>query len=306
MLIHPGPADRQRIQVVRCHAHPVRLRLRAGLPLDRAIAAAVRDAGIAAAWLTLDDLRCDRLSFVIPAPPPGDGRVAFYSNTRTLGPSARIVSAGLHLGQGGDIHAHGLWTDAAEVLHMGHLRPEATHLSRDAWITGWQLDGAIFRRLPDAETGFSLFRPIPTRRRLPGGLPARLVRLRPNLDLVPMIAALMQAGKRVQGLGSLVGTQFATGAPLPGPATEILILDQDRTSLHVASVGRSGTVRQGVLSRQNMICITAELLLIDAHPSLNHHTLWIRKREARFTQGGTAMSVGNGMSSLRILPPEFC
>lgn len=86
---------------------------------------------------------------------------------------------------------------------MGHLRPEATHLSRDAWITGWQLDGAIFRRLPDAETGFALFCPVPTRRRLPGGLLARLVRLRPNLDLVPMIAALMQTGTRVQGLGAL-------------------------------------------------------------------------------------------------------
>lgn len=54
---------------------------------------------------------------------PTDGRVAFYSDTRTLGPGARIISAGLHLGQGGDIHAHGLWTDAASVLHMGHLRP---------------------------------------------------------------------------------------------------------------------------------------------------------------------------------------
>ena len=41
---------------------------------------------------------------------------------------------------------------------MGHLCPEVTHLSRDAWITGWQLDGAIFRRLPDAETGFAPFR----------------------------------------------------------------------------------------------------------------------------------------------------
>lgn len=168
------------------------------------------------------------------------------------------------------------------------------------------MDGAIFRRLPDAETGFALFSPIPTRRRLPGGLPARLVRLRPNLDLVPMIAAMMQTRTPVQNLGSLVGTQFATGAPLPGPATEILILGQDRTSLHVASVGRSGTVRQGVLSRQNMICITAELLLIDAHQFLNHPTLCMRTREARATQGGTAMSVGNGMSSLRIHPPEFC
>ncbi len=264
MLIHPGPADRQRVQVVPCRAHPVRLRLRAGLPLDRAIAVAARHAGITAAWLMLDDLPCDRLSFVIPAPPPGDGRVAFYSNTRRLGSGARIITAGLHLGQGGAIHAHGLWTDARGVLQMGHLRPEATQLSRNVQISGWHLDGAMFRRGPDAETGFPLFSPSPRPRRLSGGLPARLVRLRPHMDLVPTINALTRGRMRVLGLGSLIGTRFSTCASLPGPATEILILGQDFARLRIASVGQEGTVRQGVLSGSNMVCITAELLLIDA------------------------------------------
>ncbi len=264
MLIHPGPADRQRIQVVPCRAHPVRLRLRAGLPLDRAIAVAARNAGITAAWLMLEDLPCDRLSFVIPAPPPGDGRVAFYSDTRSLGTGARIVTAGLHLGQGGAIHAHGLWTDATGILQMGHLRPEATRLSRDAQVSGWQLDGAIFRRRPDAETGFPLFSPSPKPRRLPGGLPARLVRLRPHMELMPTINALTRARTRILGLGSLIGTRLSSGDRLPGPAAEILILGQDGARLRIASVGQESTVRQGVLSGSNMVCITAELLLIDA------------------------------------------
>lgn len=264
MLNHPGPADRQRIRVVPCRAHPVRLRLRAGLPLDRAIRGAARDAGIGAAWLMLEDLPCDRLSFVIPAPPPGDGRVAFYSKTRILGPGACILTAGLHLGQGGAIHAHGLWTDATGVLQMGHLRPEATRLARDARITGWQLDGAVFRREPDAETGFPLFSPAPKPRQLAGGLPARLVRLRPHLDLVPTITTLARARTRVLGLGSLIGTQFSDGASLPGPATEILILGQDGARLRIASVGQDGTPRQGWLSGFNPVCITAELLMIDA------------------------------------------
>lgn len=264
MLIHPGLADRQRVQVVPCRAHPVRLRLKAGLPLDRAIAVAARDAGITAAWLMLDDLPCDRLSFVIPAPPPGDGRVAFYSNTRRLGPGARIVTAGLHLGHGSAIHAHGLWTDATGVLQMGHLRPEATRLSRDAQIIGWRLDGAVFRRGPDAETGFPLFSPSPRPRRLSGGLPARLVRLRPHMNLVPTINPLKRGRTRILGLGSLIGTRLSSGDRLPGPATEILILGQDCARLRIASVGQEGTVLQGWLSGLNIVCITAELLFIDA------------------------------------------
>lgn len=69
-MSHPGPADRQRVQIAPCRAHPLRLRLKAGLPLDRAIAAAAREAGVTGAWLQLDDLLCTALSFVIPAPPP--------------------------------------------------------------------------------------------------------------------------------------------------------------------------------------------------------------------------------------------
>lgn len=262
VLSHPGPADRQRVQIAPCRAHPLRLRLKAGLPLDRAIAAAAREAGVNGAWLQLDDLLCTALSFVIPAPPPGDGRVAFYSATRVLR-GARIVTAGLHLGEAGAIHAHGIWTDAAGAAHMGHLRPEGTHLSRPAWITGWRLDGAFFRRRFDPETGFPLFTTHRKARRLSSGRPARLIRLRPHLDLAPTLAALSCAGTRFLGLGSLVGTRFATGAPLPGPATEILILGQDRSRLWVASVGEDGTAHQGWLSGTNRTCITAELLLID-------------------------------------------
>ena len=264
MLTHPGPADPQRVRTVPCRAHPLRLRLRAGLPLDRAIAAAARGAGFAAGWMLLENLPCDQLAYVIPAPPPGDGRVAFYSDTHVLGRGARIVTAGLHLGQGGAIHAHGLWTDATGVLCMGHLRPEATRLSRDAHVAAWGLDGATFRREPDTETGFALFSPRALPRRRPGGLPARLVRLRPHLDLGATIGAMAGGRSRVMGLGSLVGTALAKGPPLPGPATEILVLGQDRARLRIASVGQAGTVRQGWLSGPNPVCITAELLLIDA------------------------------------------
>ncbi|QDA36393.1 DUF296 domain-containing protein (plasmid) [Paracoccus liaowanqingii] len=267
MLVHPGPADPQRVQVVPCRAHPLRLRLAPGLPLDRAVAEAIGAAGFDAAWLWLQDLRCARLSYVIPAPPPGDGRVAFYSDTHLLDDRPRIVAAGLHLGQGpagAVLHAHGLWAEAEGALRMGHLRPEATLLAGAAEVTGWGLDGAAFHRARDAETGFDLFSPCALPRSHQGGLPSRLLRLRPHQDLGDSVRHLAGPQTRhVAGLGSLIGTSFADAPDLPGPATEILILGRDGQDLRIASVGIEGRVGQGLLAPANPVCITAELLLID-------------------------------------------
>lgn len=267
MLTHPGPADPQRVQVVPCRAHPLHLRLPPGVALDRAVAQAVGAAGFDAAWLWLQDLACVRLSYVIPAPPPGDGRVAFYSNTHVLGPGARIVAAGLHLGQGPQgpmLHCHGLWTDAGGALRMGHLRPEESLLAAEGVVTGWGLDGAAFRQQPDAETGFDLFAPCAQPSRHAGGVPGRLVRLRPHQDLGDSIRHLATPQTRhVAGLGSLIGTAFVDAPDLPGPATEILITGRDAQGLCIASVGQEGVVGQGLLAPANPVCITAELLLID-------------------------------------------
>lgn len=283
MLIHPGPPDPQRLRVLSCRAHPLRLRLRGGLPLDRAIALALRGAGFRAAWLEMADLPCARLAYVIPAPPPGDGRVAFYSATHHLGAGARILRAGLHVGLGGAIHAHGLWSDGTG-LRMGHLRPEATILSRDGWIAGWGLDGAAFRRMPDPETGFTLFAPQPLRRTRPGGRPARLVRLRPNLDLHGTLAATIRPDEAVHGLGSLVGADLRGDPAVPGPAAEILIMDRAERrggrALCLAAVGAEGVVARGRLEGANPVCITAELLLVAGagHPGRTPLAPGIRSR----------------------------
>ncbi|MDN5567163.1 MAG: hypothetical protein L0G27_00165 [Paracoccus sp. (in: a-proteobacteria)] len=270
MLIHPGPADPIRIQISPCRAHKISLILRAGMPLDIAIIEAAQSAGFRAAWLWVTDAPCDLLSYVIPGPPPGDGRVAFYSDTRVLSAQGnafpRITAMGMHLGQGADgpaIHAHGLWNDAEGHVLMGHLLPAETRLSRDVQVTVWGIDGAIFRRMPDPETGFDLFVPCHAETSHRGGQSARLVRLRPHLDLAPTLDDLIAPKSNVMGLGSLIGTQFADAPALAPPATEILILAHDAPRLRIAAVGQGGSPRQDWLANHNPICITAELLVID-------------------------------------------
>lgn len=277
MLTHPGPENPTRVQITPCRVHPLDLTLRAGIPLDRAVIEAVRSAGFSAAWLWVTDAPCDQLSYVIPGPPPGDGRVAFYSDTQVLTPKEdalpRITAMGLHLGRGDEgpaIHAHGLWEGARGKPHMGHLRPEETALSRDVRIAGWGIDGAIFQRMADLETGFDLFEPCRTEPAHSGGHPARLLRLRPHLDLAPTLEGLIAPSSCVMGLGSLIGAQFADAPALPPPATEIVILDHAPPRLRIAAIGQEGRMRQDWLSGLNPVCITAELLVIDlpaAQPS---------------------------------------
>ncbi|SET82027.1 hypothetical protein [Paracoccus homiensis] len=273
MLTHPGPADPIRILDTPCHAHRLDLTLKSGRPLHEAIVQAVHRAGFYAAWLWVAEAHCDQLSYVIPGPPPGDGRVAFYSDTYVLRPQEDtlpcIAAMGLHLGKGADgadIHAHGLWTDAQSRTHMGHLRAEQTYLARDVQITGWGIDGAIFQRVPDPETGFDLFTPRRTELTHSGGQPARLLRLRPHLDLASTLGGLIAPHSTVMGLGSLIGAQFLGAPSLPPPATEIVILEHAAPRLRIAAVARDGSPRQGWLSGENPICITAELLAVDPPP----------------------------------------
>ena len=75
-LIHPGPVAGPRIETVPCRVEALRLRLRAGLPLNRAVAQALAEAGFAAGYLRLEGVALVPLVWVIPAPAPGDGRVA--------------------------------------------------------------------------------------------------------------------------------------------------------------------------------------------------------------------------------------
>lgn len=280
-LAHPGPPAKRRIDSLPCRAHPLTLSLAPGLPLDRAIGEALRAAGVRSAWLWLRDLPAERLSYVIPAPPPGDGRVAGYSATRTLCPQCgarpRLLLAGLHCGGGPSgpvLHGHGLWADAAGRVTMGHLRPEESLLAGPATASGWALDGAVFRRAPDAETGFALFAPRPARRARPDGpagaqpgwqqdgQPARLVRLRPHLDLAETLGGLATPATRILGLGSLVGARLSEAPALPGPATEFLILGGTMPALRLAAVAADGSWQEGSLAPGNAVCVTAELLLI--------------------------------------------
>lgn len=264
---HPGPVAAERISAVPCRAHEARVRLRSDLPLLDALHEAAEGK---AGWFVLKDLAARQLSFVRPAPAPGDGHAAWYSATTTL-ENARIVRAGAHLGwKNGEpfAHVHGIWEDDAGGFHMGHLLSHDTRLAGEPMAEMWRLEGACLEVAEDAETRFSLFRPVRTGRvERPNAV---LATIRPNVSLHESVHEVARlngiAQGRVMGLGSLIGTSFNGGQSIESYATEVL-LDTCRIAggaveLAGASVGFSGGFEEGPLARDNAVCVTFELLLL--------------------------------------------
>lgn len=264
---HPGPVAAERMSSVPCRATRAHVRLRSDLPLLDALHEAAEGG---AGWFELKDLAAQRLSFVRPAPAPGDGHAAWYSAPTTL-ENARIVRAGAHLGRKNGqpfAHVHGIWQDEAGGLHMGHLLSHETFLDTGADAEMWALSGARLEVADDAETRFSLFRPVQTERVAhPNAL---LVTIRPNVSLHDSLRDVARLNGivdgRVMGLGSLIGTSFEGGLPIDSYATEVLLdtcrIRGDAVELAGASIGFSGGFEEGSLARDNAVCVTFELLVI--------------------------------------------
>lgn len=269
-LSHPGPRSAARYAASPCVAHPVSLRLRAGMPFDQAVTAAFAEAGFDAGYVTLENARFAHLSYVIPGKAPGDGRAAWYNSVPAL-EDATISLAGLHLGKksGAAVqHCHGLWSAADGQSRMGHMLLSDSMLADTTIAQGWGLHGAALHVLHDTETGFDLFAPIKT-----GSVEnanAVLCTLRPNEDPHAVLARIAEDARihsgLLAGIGSLVDTHFRADS-LESYATEVLIrsgrLANGTAELDVASVGFDAVPKCGPLARgANRICITAEILLI--------------------------------------------
>lgn len=278
---HPGPAAAERWQVVRARAHPLTVTLPGGARFGDAVAAALKAAGFEAGYLRLADVAMSRLDYVIPGPAPGDGRAAWYSDTRELGPGAVIRSAGVHLGRREGrafTHCHGLWgREGDETAVMGHILPDDSVVAEDSVVIGWGLDGATFETVDDPETRFPLFSPREARTAGAadgGGQAAWLVRLAPNVDPAAAIAAIAEregiGAARIEGIGSLVRPRFIDGGELDSYATEILIeagqVADGHARIDARCVGFDGAHGEGMLAGGNAVCVTAEMLLIEDAP----------------------------------------
>jgi hypothetical protein len=272
---HPGPASGKTIDLHPTQTQPISLTLAAGIPLDRAIANAMKQAGLVGAWIEFADASVDHLSYVLPSDQPTEHTIVWYSDRHDLPAPAVIDRIGFTVGQfGGEsfLHGHGLWRAPDAPVRLGHILPEHTILTTDVTAHGYATQDAHFDRRPDAETGFSIFQPRSVGKSQDAD--AAVLRILPNTEfaeaLAQSCATLGWQRAKVQGLGSLIGADFEDGRTLDSFATEFLILEAETTpkvgetpGADIAIVGvDGGNVMTGRLSHLgNPVLVTAEVLL---------------------------------------------
>lgn len=267
-VTHPGPVHPTRIDIAPAGGEAINVTLAAGLPLEDAVAEATK--GYDSAWLEVENAPVAQLDYVIPAHAPDDAHVAWYSETHSFDGPGTIDHLGMIVGrhQGASfLHGHGLWTPAGGAQAMGHILAPRTVLAAPVLVKGYGLKGAGFDRLPDPETNFDLFQV----RQGAGGVGYAVVRLRPNQDFATALdaacAQLGWAAAEVQGIGSLIGAQFADGTTLDSLPSEFLITraraGAEAEAPEIVIVGIDGRkVLSGPLTcSDNPVLITAELVL---------------------------------------------
>jgi len=277
-VIHPGPVASERLELHKAHGTPVTLTLKAGIPLETAVAHALADIGCEnSAYLEMTDAPVSDLVYLMPAYAPDEAHVAWYSDMHRFDGPGRIVHMGMIVGYRDArcfIHGHGSWQPQGGPLAMGHILSPMTVLSEPATVTGFALSGARFEGAYDEETNFTLFRPAAMGDGVTDDAEYAVLRMMPNQDFDTALDAACERlgwqGARAWGVGSINRPTFEDGREMDSLPTELVLLDaQGRaegaaragSEIRVVGIG-TNQIDEGRLRRgDNSILITAELVL---------------------------------------------
>ncbi len=163
-VLQPGPAPAERVQWVAGHASPLEFTLEPGLNFIEAIRRPLAEAGGVSAVLTLEGGAFGPFTYVIPAPAPTPEHAAFYSAFH------RPPGHQPHRERRRDLRPAGRCRLPALPWRLGRRRrrpagrschPGSDHRRRTDPGAAWMLDGMAFEAMPDPETNFTLFGPVP-------------------------------------------------------------------------------------------------------------------------------------------------
>ncbi|WP_028472741.1 PCC domain-containing protein [Nocardioides alkalitolerans] len=289
-LAHRGPRSAERVVPLPTVSAVHHALLRPGARLVDALDEAVTAAGATSGQVELLDGTLATVSYCFPGEGRPGGPLVGYCPAREATGPVRVVGGSATVGRRAGarfIHCHAAWFDAEGDLAGGHLWPEThvgpaglhavVHALRDVELTS----------ADDPESGLPVFTP---ERRHRGGeaassgpsapgaqtRPAVMVRVCAGENLLEVCAAIMEdhgmAEASISGsLGSLVGAALARPAGLlvvDGPATEVTLSGRLRLAggalthhLPAIVIDRHGRVHTGLLTDQNIVAVTVELLV---------------------------------------------
>ena len=276
---HPGPVGPQRIDVLPVRLREVMLTLQPGRALLPALVQ-VLPADCTSAVLRLHGGALAPFAYVMPAVSKTADHAVYFSDRFDASGAVRLIDASVTYGLRDDapwLHCHARWQDAADgTPHCGHLLPEDVVLTTPMAATAWLMDGATFTVVPDAETGFTLFRPLPCPPASDTTPNALAVRVAPNEDICSALETVCAergiAHATVRGgVGSTVGAAFADGRTVEPFVTEVLIQEgriapgadgRPTAALDVSLVDHTGGLADGRLARgANGVLVTFELVI---------------------------------------------
>lgn len=275
---HPGQVGAERIDAVPVHVRPVDMHLQPGQALLPALVAAL-PAGCTSAVLRLHGGTLAPFAYVMPALSRTPAHAVYFSDRFDAPGAVTLHEASVTFGRRDGapwLHCHARWSDADGTPHCGHLLPDDAILASPMAATAWLVDGAAFTVVPDAETGFTLFRPLPCPPAGDARPNALAVRVAPNEDICTALETVCvergipRATVR-GGVGSTVGAAFADGRVVEPFVTEVLVRagriapgadGRPQAQLDVALVDHTGGLAEGRLQRgANGVLVTFELVL---------------------------------------------
>jgi predicted DNA-binding protein with PD1-like motif len=276
---HPGAVGAQRVDAVPVHVRQVDLVLQPGRALLPALVQAL-PAGCRSAVLRLHGGTLAPFAYVMPALSKTPDHAVYFSDRFDAPGAVTLHEASVTFGERDGapwLHCHARWTDAADgTPHCGHLLPDDAVLASPMAATAWLIDGAAFTVVPDAETGFTLFRPLPCPPAADAAPNALAVRVAPNEDICTALDAVCAERGITHatvrgGVGSTVGAAFDDGRVVEPFVTEVLVRDgriapgadgRPQAQLDVALVDHTGGLAAGRLQRgANGVLVTFELVL---------------------------------------------
>jgi predicted DNA-binding protein with PD1-like motif len=274
-LAQPGPAPAERIESFSGNGQEISFLLEPGLSLNQALTRRLVTAGMQSAALIFAGGVLSPFVYVVPAQPRDRRHVAYFSEPRAPGRSVVEIATATFGWRDGEpfVHCHGAWTEPGGQRRGGHMMPHETFVHTAVEVRAWASMDIRIAAEADAETNFSLFRPLP---RTGAGGGFIVARIRPNQDIclaLEEICCRHGVGRAVVrgSLGSLIGACFTDGRVVQDHATEVLVRSgrvgtnadgELRAELDMLVVDMQGVVHEGRLIRgENPVCITFELML---------------------------------------------
>jgi len=292
-LRQPGEPAGPRQLGLACHVGTVNLTLEPGPDLAARLFGAAAAAGFTSGAFALEKLPVWGLTHNLPSLFDGPEKAAWFAGPFS-GDTAVITAGRVTIGLNGGApmhHCHAAWRTPDGATTGGHLLLDRMRLPEPADVTFNGVSGAVFDVLPDAETNFSIFQPVPqaapTLADPSGARPGVLAMVAPNVDFAGALSELaaahgLETAEILSGVGSFVGGVFDNGPAVPDPITEALVTggrvhagDPGAARIDAVATDPAGIVRGGRLSPgENAVGITFEVLLAGRTSLLRRQGRW--------------------------------